>query len=982
MNYRAKRLPNYRRLNGFALPTVLIASIIMLSVLMVSVSSTAAIRVAIKTQYYNQLSKNAEEAGIAYAKACIQSNGGTWTTALWDDSAGRSLSQDTGCAGALLNDCAYAPIDRPSKCWVVKTDNIRTSFSVAKPNIDSDGNVTNIVSVGKVELLKTSDESVWKEYSQSTQLSRLSSVIKWRQISSGSNYTCSVNYENNIYCWGVNVNSVGRGGTLGNNTLIDSFIPSAVYTEGALLNEKIVSVSSGTEHTCAISFSQKLFCWGLNGYSQLGDGTTIRQIAPVAVFNNSGLVDNKTVKSVSVGSFSTCAISSEDKAYCWGFNNNGQLGTGNTNNSALPVFVSGDGLINSQKVKMISLSPGTNSSFTCAINADNKPFCWGFGTNGQLGNGSSTTSYSPVPVSTGEMPAGGTVKAISTGESHSCVIASDDKPYCWGLNIDGQLGVANNDPKNVPTAVMGLPGNGTVKMISAGNNHTCAIAFNNNVYCWGLNTNGQLGDSTTLPKYMPTASVGGALNNKMIISVSAGGYHTCAMDSFGIDYCWGLNDNGQLGDGTLTSKLTSSTVTTISPKAFSSIAIGGGSNHICGTIIADTPTESYCWGAGANGVLGNGNTLESSIPVLVSDLIGDHLKSISSNGYHSCGISVADKLYCWGINTNGGLGDNTLVSKSVPTPVYNSSAPATPGLIFGKTIKSVSVGHYFTCAITSDNLSYCWGSNSDGQLGNTIDDTSIPANVYVGGGSALSGKLVDSISAGNNHVCVVAYPTTDSTDKKAYCWGSNSNGQFGNGSTGISPYAVAVNTSASSALMGKTIKSVSVGSSHSCAVDINGVAYCWGLNTNGQLGDGTVNQRLYPVLVNTGINSALQDKIVTSITTGDNHTCAIAYANGDFPSDTATYCWGLNTNGQLGDGTADPQKNYPTAVNTSGALNGKTIKSITASGNITCAILIDNVASCWGSNISNVIGTTIGPFSNIPVNMFNVSLTFYSEFIY
>jgi alpha-tubulin suppressor-like RCC1 family protein len=339
---------------------------------------------------------------------------------------------------------------------------------------------------------------------------------------------------------------------------------------------------------------------------------------------------------VSAGGAHTCAVTHDGYAYCWGANANGQVGVGTTIDHASPVLVASG---------MSSVSAGRSHS--CAL-GNTGLYCWGLNDDYQLGDGTNTTRLSPTgpvedwdgrPVA-GGLVTGGThtcviysypwqssewsscwgsdvegqlarfanVTALAAGGSHTCGYELGTVPglYCWGSNKNGQLGAGSLQPRSpVPWRVASFFGNGAV---SAGASHTCAsisVAGTGGLHCWGLNDNGQLGDGTTTERSSPVLVSGGPFS-----SVAAGSSHTCALTSGGAAYCWGANDKGQLGDGTTTMR--TSPVPVSGGLKFVSLSAGGG--HTCGITVFGT----YCWGANGNGQLGNGATADSALPVKVS----------------------------------------------------------------------------------------------------------------------------------------------------------------------------------------------------------------------------------------------------------------------------------------------------------------------------------------------------------------------------
>ena len=318
---------------------------------------------------------------------------------------------------------------------------------------------------------------------------------------------------------------------------------------------------------------------------------------------------------------------------------------------------------------------------------------------------------------------------------------------------------------------------------------------------------------------------------------------------------------------------------------------------------------------------------------------------ISSGSDHTCGIN-AGLAYCWGSNATGQLGNNSTSQSLIPVAVDTS------GVLSGKTVTSISAGGSHTCAVAS-GLAYCWGYNAYGRLGNNSTVLSlIPVAVNTSG--VLSGKTVTSVSNGANHTCAVA-------SSAAYCWGFNGNGRLGDGSNVNSSVPVAVSVRAfarikgvdypASALQGKTVTAVSSGVNHTCAV-ASGIAACWGYNLNGQLGNSTTTDSSVPVAVNT--TGVLSGKTVIAIAAGGFHSCAVA--------SSAAYCWGSNTYGQLGNNST-AQSLVPVAVNTSGAL---TVTAIAAGVSHSCAVA-SSIAACWGSNTNGRLGDNSSTQSLIPV---------------
>jgi alpha-tubulin suppressor-like RCC1 family protein len=334
--------------------------------------------------------------------------------------------------------------------------------------------------------------------------------------------------------------------------------------------------------------------------------------------------------------------------------------------------------------------------------------------------------------------------------------------------------------------------------------------------------------------------------------VSVGG-HTCGVTTDDRVYCWGGNLWGQLGDGTTTNR--SRPVAVLGGLHFRYVSAGG--QHTCGLTTDD---RAYCWGFGVLGQLGDGSTTNRSTPVAVAG--GRRFRGVSAGRGHSCAVTQFDRAFCWGSNNLGQLGDGT--NSDRPSPVRVKAA----GLLFHQ----VSAGASYTCGVTTGSLAYCWGSNFDGQLGDgTKIGRSKPVAVY-------GGRLFRQVSAGEFHTCGVT------RGQRAYCWGLNKQGQLGNGNLEyprrLRPVAVAG---------GLQFDAVNAGRYHTCGVTADDLAYCWGWNTSGQLGDGTNVSRSTPVAV----VGALQ---FTDVGTGAAHSCGVT-------TGSLAYCWGTNSKGELGDGT-------------------------------------------------------------------------------
>jgi alpha-tubulin suppressor-like RCC1 family protein len=363
----------------------------------------------------------------------------------------------------------------------------------------------------------------------------------WGQLSAGLGHSCMV-INSRAYCVGQN-----PYGEIGDGTKTTRTTLTAVNVSGELSGKKVSMIGVGTDHSCALA-EGKLYCWGRNSFGQLGNGTTTDSSVPTEV-NMSGALSGKTVTAIAPGTYHTCVLAGGDP-YCWGYNSSGQIGNGSTQDALEPVAVNTSGVL----AGLAETSISAGGAHTCVV-ASAKAFCWGSGSSGRLGNGSSTNKTTPVAVTATSGPLlGKTVTSISAGEAHTCAVASG-AAYCWGYNVNGQVGDNSVTARTTPVAVdvTGVLAGKTVTAIGASgyNRHSCAVA-SGALYCWGINTYGQLGDNTTTQSLVPVAVVAtGALSGKTPTIIESGGHVNCTVISAEM-YCWGYGGYGQLAKGSTT----------------------------------------------------------------------------------------------------------------------------------------------------------------------------------------------------------------------------------------------------------------------------------------------------------------------------------------------------------------------------------------------------------------------------------------------
>jgi alpha-tubulin suppressor-like RCC1 family protein len=616
-------------------------------------------------------------------------------------------------------------------------------------------------------------------------------------------------------------------------------------------------------------------CWGLNDRGQLGNGTTADAPMPTPVV---GL--GTQVSAVAAGYKHTCAVTAAGAVKCWGSNQFGQLGIGTTTDSATPVDVTGLG------TTVVSIATG--GFHTCAITSAGAVKCWGLNAEGQLGMGTAT-AMSTQPVNVIGLASG--ASAVSAGDFHTCALTSSGQVRCWGRNQEGQVGKGQTSTIEAAPVDVILP---AVYSIAAGGWHTCAVTTTWQVKCWGRSDQGQVGQppnpgaSYPVPAPAPIDVVWPSSDLPHV--VVAGEYYSCALTAASQAMCWGRTTLG--GPATATPTMVAGLTGTVANLA-------AGAYHTCAVLETG---DVWCWGQDEYGELGD-NPINLFVPQDVTGLTTG-VTAVGAGSDHTCAI-VAGGLRCWGANAKGQLGDGTLVGRALPGDVV--------GLTSG--VSAVTGGRSHTCALTTSAGVKCWGANDKGQLGDgTLTDRWVPGDV-----TGLTSGVQAVAAASGSHTCALT------AGGGVKCWGANTFGQLGNGTTSNSSAPVDVSGLASGIL------ALHVGSSHACALTNAGAVKCWGYNGDGELGTGTWVDSSVPVDV-TGLTDP-----VAAIGGGLSHTCAISSAGG-------LKCWGFITPGPI---PPDNTRNTPTDV--TGLADGATAES--GGWTHACVITRSGGVQCWGDGL-------------------------------
>ncbi len=835
-----------------------------------------------------------------------------------------------------------------------------------------------------------------------------------KSLSVGRGFACAIASNDMAYCWGLNANSqFGNGGTTSSSVPVKVPTKTENASSAILAGATFKSIAAGTFGGCAIANDNRAYCWGANFYGQTGDGTSTNRTFPVKVLTktenaSSAIPAGATFLSVSVGGYTTCAIASNDMAYCWGRNQNGQVGAGtamNENANPFPLKVvtktenATSAIPAGATFKFVETARG--GSFSCAIASDDLSYCWGFNDNGQLGSNTVTNSSFPVKVltqsdaggATSAIPAGVTAKALTVGAAggQACMIGSDNLAYCWGFNVQGALGNNSTTQNLVPVKVLtqsdpggsssAIPAGETFLQIRGGTQHTCALGSSGTMYCWGANGSGQVGNSKTTdslvvaPVYwqwptidnLPCESfqiVSATLINcvttahipgKVDVSVVAIPYNITLNLPLAYEYTDPMTVTAVSPTRSTIAGGVPVTITgtNFAPRIADMDQIAAGPYHTCGVYQG----KAYCWGSNSAGQLGNssiavGATTNVPVPVATNVMTGS-VTSIVAGYSSTCALS-AGKVYCWGNNTFGQVGDNTggpaSVNRTTPVAVSITNMPGT--------VTKISGGSQTYCAM-SGTRPYCWGHNSFGEVGTgsaTAATTGIllPTAVTT---AVLAGTVTD-IASGWRHTCAIV-------SGLVRCWGENLQSELGNNSLVNSLTSVPV----PSTVMPAGVTAIYGQWLTTCGVS-GGKAYCWGRNDFGQFGNGTTR------VINTAAPVTVVDP--TNIMPGPITSMAVGYASVCAISNNRAYCWGKNTNGELGIGTTtdsttpkmfgDPLQSFAstTVIATSGY--------ITTPGNVpnehTCAITNAGKAYCTGSNEYGELGNNALANSSVPVPVY------------
>jgi alpha-tubulin suppressor-like RCC1 family protein len=755
----------------------------------------------------------------------------------------------------------------------------------------------------------------------------------------GRSSGCAVLANGGVSCWGTN-----EFGQLGTGQVDDNLhVPAAVPG----LSD-VVSVAMQRDFACALTGAGNVKCWGSNGGSWLGDGTTSDHFTPVLVQGPNAGQTLAGAKALSVGLAHSCVVTGRGDVLCWGANSSGQLGTNDTLRRAIATLI-----YNPASTRFVDVAVG--SAHTCALASDGTVWCWGGNQVNQLNSGNGLPSYKPVQV-------GGIAgaRSLSAGGDHSCVVRADGTVKCWGTPEHFQLGDNNTLAR--------------VKAVSAGLASTCALTAAGEVYCWGDNTYRTFGAGREYaladPTLMPVPNA---------VAVAVGRSSVCVANGAGQVLCWGENFGGELGDGTRHHRQATDPFVLDLRAMGATPMTAAGSYHSCALAETTGPPSARCWGQNSNAQVGDGTTVSPRLLPVSTTPMAAWPTSVQSGNSFTCALESNGTAQCWGLGTLGALGNGVLTRQTTPIAVAGG---------LGGTGLQLSAGWEFAMALLADGTVKAWGTNAQGQLGDgTTAQRNTPVSVLAAAGTPLGG--ITAVAAGAYHACFLK------NDGTVWCVGSNSFGQLGTNNTTNSVWPVATQP-----LAGRAI-GLTAGWYHTCALLDDGQIQCWGRNATGALGDGTTTDRWKPTSTadlcvhsvgtfGAALSSTCSDLVAqicaadpyccnTSwdgicinevLTIGNQNpslgvnravalqaansqgTCAIA-ANGELS------CWGYDGYGQLGNGgyTNEPWPWRAAPLSRAG--------SVATGPYHTCGTMSDGTMWCWGFNGYGEIGdgtTTTRPW--------------------
>lgn len=816
-------------------------------------------------------------------------------------------------------------------------------------------------------------------------------------VAAGQDSSVALTSEGTVFTWGR-----GTSGQLGNNTTTSSPVPVAVVTTGALAGKSVVGIAVGNVHVLARCADGTAVAWGSGSFGLLGNGGTVGSSVPVAV-STAGYLAGRSISAVAAGQNFSLVLCTDGTMGAWGFGQN--LGTGASANSSVPVAVSTAGVLAGKTVTAIA----AGAFHSLALCSDGTLAAWGQGLDGRLGNNGRGNALAPVLCNQYGELAGKQVTAVTAGYTGSIALCDDGTLAAWGSNEKGQLGNALVPYAVAPLALApsAIPQGQVFKIATRAPMayHTVAVAAMPQAFgvaaLSGLTPGAgsltpgfapalthytvNLPNSTTSLTLTPSASdaaAGITVNGMALPSGTASAPIPLAEGDHPITVVVTARDGSASKTYTVLARRATTVNAVLSSATAVPVTAAGytAANHSIHLTLTHAPVT------GASLMVVD-NTGLNPIAGVFSNLSQGQMVNLRYNGatysyladyFGGTGNDLVlrwaeTKVYAWGSNFLGQVGDNTTTLRTLPTPVVATGALA------GKRVTRLAVGSGHCLALCSDGTLIAWGNNDSGQLGiNSTANSLVPVAVMRTG--AFATKTVVAIHAGFTQSLVHC------ADGSLFIWGGGkllpeetTNAGILAGKrvvlTGMGPGPIAVcadgtvatwdttNTiptpvDASDVLWGKSVTAITGGSGHYLALSADGKLFTWGDNADGQLGNGnTVRSDARPVaVIATG---ALAGKTVTGIACGAKHNLVMC-------ADRSLIAWGYNRNGTLGNNTT-VSSSVPVAVMTSGVLAGKTPIRLAAGADHSLALTSDGTLTTWGDNFFGQMGVGSTSGSRVPM---------------
>lgn len=830
-------------------------------------------------------------------------------------------------------------------------------------------------------------------------------------INAGNVHSVALCSDGTVAAWGRNTER-----QLGDGTTVQRASPTAVSTSlgvSGLYNKVVVAVSTGSAHNLVLCSDGAMVAWGDNGKRQLGNGTFVTPAAPIVIDTTSmaGGFSGRKLVQLTAGLEHSMALCGDGTVLAWGNNVNGQLGVNNTSTQTLPVTVStasGTSALFGKTVLQVVASDSKSQ----ALCSDGTVVAWGSNFGARIGDGTSIGRLTPMAVSTasgtsalsgqrvsslgadgagvhtlalfGTTPAeievelvGSEVTTLADNASTVDYGTALAKVHTFRVRNSGGLPLVG-----VSAAVAGAEPGGYVVLsqpaaiVSAGAESIFQVAFlpegagPKNAILQISST-----DEDEQPFYIiltgirpaaVTADFGAAGDVPMSLH---------ALNGAGATVHFTLGFAPPAGTNLTVARVTG---TDLPLAPFDNLVNGatvmlshGGQNYPFVAwyyggdgndfVLLWPHTGLAAWGFNDNGQIGDntGATRRSPVAVFQDGVLrGKTIVQTVCGGSHNLALTSEGKVYAWGNNSTGQLGDNTTTLRRIP--VETNMALGTSAL-FGKTVVRIAAGATSSVALCSDGSVVAWGDNTYGQLGiGTQVSQKVPVlTSTAAGASVLAGRKVVGIAAGSLFILAQCL------DGTVAAWGSNEAGQLGDGTHTRRLAPVAVNSApGTSALFGRVVARIDAGGSHGLARCSDGAIVTWGRGSSGQLGNGGTSESYLPVLVSREAgSSALFRRNVTEVQCGGDHTLALC-------SDGAVVAWGDNYYGQVGNATRRNACPFPVLVNTAGgtsALFGRAVTQFAAGNGHSLALGADGTIAAWGSNFYGQVGDNSSTDRNVPV---------------